>query len=1290
MFVPHRNTLVEGLRREHVARSRQVNLTLLHHPSWGFAGGRLDPIPSRDSTHADTKNSVTKPGLKSQFVVENLSGQAVSMIACAVPHLPRADYTITVTTGDCDDPAVVASESAIQIRTIQATFVGQHRFPDIPNVQGDPWIRETDSAGNWALTNNPISTPEPRPTDGWNWGVPLHTIQDPSATSSTTTQDFQATISVSSSPSPSLSNDGEPLATDVSSLTITTTTSSAMVSKELPSTVPVLPTSQAPSNSTGAQDSSSSPSSSAIPLDTSGTLTSRTHIDSGSPPSPTSSSLSTVRSSEAINSASSRSTDMSTGSATNSGNGDRTTASIVDTSTDSITLSTLASSTTTSEIFSTQMSTSNASGTLNTTSSSGTIATTSDTSRRVGSTSASVAAPATTSAQSHSTTLLSFQSSTDSATSSASLNNISSLTSLLPTSTSASQSISASDIFQAVATEPPPEQIHTRSDHPVARLGIQQQTQRLQTNKFYANFFLGSQSAATWTHPYSVAWSKGAGETNSWGLAVMHIERDQLAGTGSKASWDAGDWGYVVNPTGLQSIALSAAELSNGTTLTTDSLEAFSVNVNLIAEGSNAPVLTFPLVQGMGFVTAMYDNGTPLVQSGLGIDTFAYVGTVAAGSTYKYEVRLLNGFTWLLYVTPQGSQFSTNSLELVSGTIRGPSGFSGYIQVAKIPGSNSTTESVYDNTAAVYPTAANVTGTVTGTSGSYTISWTKGGNTDRTLLMYALPHHIDSLSVSTKAATTDLQLVTTTKGYATAIRADSWTLVEADLPVDMGFSPWTPQQGNIGIVSSAAQTAIASSGNAELQQNVTAQTDTGSLYYDGKALAKFATICVTLFEVARDEAAALSGLATLKEAFEMHINNEMPNPLVYDDAWGGAVSSASYADGNFGDDFGNTVYNDHHFHFGYFVYAAAVIGHLDNDWLNEGTNKAWVNMLVRDYANSISSDAYYPFSRMFDWYHGHSWAHGLIETGDGKDQESSSEDTMSLYAIKMWGRVIGDTNMEARGNLMLSIQARSLQHYYLYLNNNDVEPAQFIGNKVAGILFENKIDHTTYFGNEAEYIEGIHMLPILPCSTLTRTTEFVQQEWDTYFSNSGIRPAGDVTGGWKGIILANYAIIDPQTSYDYFTSISQDELDGGASQTWYLAWAAALGGSPAANTTKREVEHRPSSMADLGPQVSQKVSQKVSQRVSPRHHGDAYKLRSDGVGMPGAEVDLPSDATSRKEAHHRMTRRNHGDAYGKHNLMTNTTDMSNATTTSTESWRTLGNKRSSRLRQRTRGVMWQV
>ncbi|KAK1068824.1 endo-1,3-beta glucanase [Friedmanniomyces endolithicus] len=787
------------------------------------------------------------------------------------------------------------------------------------------------------------------------------------------------------------------------------------------------------------------------------------------------------------------------------------------------------------------------------------------------------------------------------ATSTLSLVQTSTLTGAGSTATANVTTIQAGNIFVAIQTDAPPSQVTSRGDHPVPTLGIQQQQERLQTNKFYANFFLGDQTAGTWTHPYSVAWSKGAGETNSWGLAVSHIERDQLAGSGSRnPSLDAGDVGFFAAPVGIQSMVLSAAELDANSTLTTDSLTSFSVNVNLMARGAQNPTITFPLVQGMAFITGSYGGGTPMLQSGIGITNLTYVGAVVGNTTYKYRASLHDGFDWLIYVTPANAFYNENSFTLLTtGEIQGPSGFGGHIQLAKVPANSTDAETVYDVSAGAYPTTASISGSVSGTSGSYSISWTKAGVTSQQLLMFALPHHMESLAYESSGGITDVQLITTTKGMATAIRGDSWTLDEPNLPIDMSFAPWSPELGSVVSVSAAAEDAINAAGYTELSQNISQQTNVGSLYYDGKALAKFATIIYTVNDIANNKSLALTGLALLETAFALHVNNQMQIPIVYDTVWGGAVSAGSYNGGSSGVDFGNTYYNDHHFHYGYFVYAAAVIGYMRPAWLSEGSNAAWTNMLVRDYANSVTDDEFFPFQRMFDWYHGHSWAHGLIETADGKDQESSSEDTMASYAVKMWGRISGDVNMEARGNLMLSVQQRSLQHYYLYLGNNTVEPADFIGNKVAGILFENKIDHTTYFGAEPEYIQGIHMLPQMPCSTLTRSKEFVQQEWDAYFGPQGIKPVEQVGGGWRGILMANLATIDPVSSYKFFSNasgdFSVDYLDGGASQTWYLAWSAALGGSQAGSGKVRrgaaegQRRRRTASAADEKMRVGQEL-----------------------------------------------------------------------------------------------------
>lgn len=142
-----------------------------------------------------------------------------------------------------------------------------------------------------------------------------------------------------------------------------------------------------------------------------------------------------------------------------------------------------------------------------------------------------------------------------------------------------------------------------------------------------------------------------------------------------------------------------------------------------------------------------------------------------------------------------------------------------------------------------------------------------------------------------------------------------------------------------------------------------------------------------------------------------------------------------------------------------------------------------------------------------------------------------------------------------RGNLQLSILARSLRLYYLYQKDNKVQPKEFIGNKVAGILFENKVDHATFFSADIEAIQGIHMIPILAPTPYVRLPAFVREEWEAFFSGGRVDRIQNL---WRSIIYANYATIEPGAAFDFFSSrdFQAQWLDGGASLTWFMAYSA--------------------------------------------------------------------------------------------------------------------------------------
>ncbi|RAL00394.1 endo-1,3-beta-glucanase Engl1 [Aspergillus ibericus CBS 121593] len=717
------------------------------------------------------------------------------------------------------------------------------------------------------------------------------------------------------------------------------------------------------------------------------------------------------------------------------------------------------------------------------------------------------------------------------------------------------------DVFVPLATGPIPQTITARSDHPVPKKGIENITTPIETNKFYAGLFLGSQTNATFTHPYAITWAKGSGNAQSYGMVVSHNEVNVVANGPTNANIPGNPISYYVNPIGIQHMILSATELNSSTVLTAENLLPFSADAVLSPYSGSSQRITIPLVQGMGFVTGMYTNLQPLIQSSVFFSKVVTASSPRIG-IYKYKITLADGGEWIVYAIPQDGKDPDFRLES-NTNFRGPSGWSGTIQITKNPAGDSG-EKLLDGSSGVFALEAAVSGSVLSGNGTYNLAWAKSGKQvqETPLLMYALPHHVESFDNTTKSRMTSITLRTTTKGNATAVVGETWTMLEPNLPTDMGFAPWSPSTGSANSLSAAAQKVILDVAPTELNQSIDQQTNLNSMYYSGKGLSKFATLVYAVSKLGGNPDLAASALQNLKNAFALFIDNKQQFPLVYDSVWRGVVSSASYG-GDSGADFGNTYYNDHHFHYGYFIHAAAIIGELDPSWLT-AANKDWVNMLVRDAGNSAANDPYFPFSRAFDWYHGHSWAKGLFESYDGKDEESTSEDTMFAYALKMWGKTIADASMEARGNLMLGILRRSLHNYFLMESDNKNQPANFIANKVTGILFENKVDHTTYFGSNLEYIQGIHMLPLLPSSSYVRRQNFVQEEWNALFAANATDPASAVTGGWKGVLYANLALIDPASSWNFFAQSNFDYswLDGGASRTWYLAFAAGMGGGP--------------------------------------------------------------------------------------------------------------------------------
>ncbi|KAF9129371.1 hypothetical protein BGW39_004211 [Mortierella sp. 14UC] len=718
-------------------------------------------------------------------------------------------------------------------------------------------------------------------------------------------------------------------------------------------------------------------------------------------------------------------------------------------------------------------------------------------------------------------------------------------------------------ILEPISTDPPLS-IFKERVHPVEpmRVRMEDRSKPQPTNKFYGNLMLGDSHAPIWTHPYGLRWDS-IGQAQQ-GISISHVD-DSFKTFGPLEHLDASgsesrSAKFYLNPF-LINMGLSATELDEHHDMTVGDFGEFSCTVELTPssewalERQDRPgsFLRIPVVRGMAFISAVYKDLTPQFYSNILIRKLTLDPQPMADGWVKYRFLIENGVTWLLYAKPDRSGDASLRLEMreQGQAVASSRRFTGLVQIAKLPvDKEDETERVYDKAMGVYPTEGELLirrRYVDSQSGGYRIDWKLAGDTTKQFIHFTLPHHRDVLT--DKTMPTALVLPSTSKGKMVAYIGSSWHLYESERVV-IDFLP----EGWLQTVQPGQLAAIKSQARADIEHNFDKETDLDSMYFAGKGLAKFALLCLVVKDVLNDtEEVQRKCLDKLKGSFARYMENRQKFPLVYDRIWRGLVSVQGLNHGALAD-FGNSWYNDHHYHYGYFIHAAAIFRHLDPDWRTEELGN-YVDDLLRDVANPSSNDTHFPRFRSFDWFMGHSWSQGIFVSMDGKDEESTSEDINLYYAMSLWGRVSNRPEMDQLGQMMLTIARRSIQAYFLLEDDNMNHPPGFIGNKVTGILYENKVDHTTFFSPRIECIQGIQMIPATPALPMIRRKEFVKQEWERQLQAR----ADEIDDGWKSILMMNYGTLDKAGAWKYFAESARPvQLDDGMTLTWAMFYVASL------------------------------------------------------------------------------------------------------------------------------------
>ncbi|WP_327418207.1 glycosyl hydrolase [Streptomyces sp. NBC_01233] len=284
-------------------------------------------------------------------------------------------------------------------------------------------------------------------------------------------------------------------------------------------------------------------------------------------------------------------------------------------------------------------------------------------------------------------------------------------------------------------------------------------------------------------------------------------------------------------------------------------------------------------------------------------------------------------------------------------------------------------------------------------------------------------------------------------------------------------------------------------------------------YWTGKALGKLAQL-VPIADQIGETANRDKLLQLIKGRMEEWFTVGGPSEFSYDRDWRTLIGyPASYGS--------DQELNDHHFHYSYYVMAAAVVAQYDPQWAAGSEWGGMVEKLIEDAANPARDDTEYPFLRGFDVYAGHSWAAGHEAFAAGNNQESSSESTNLSAGLIMWGSATGDKALRDQGVYMMTTESESIAQYW-FDADQQVYPQDF-AHDVVGMVWSSGGAYATWWTANPEEIHGINFLPMTGGSLhLAREKEMLRRSVAEMEKENG-GPAVE----WRDIFWQVQALYDP-------------------------------------------------------------------------------------------------------------------------------------------------------------------
>jgi endoglucanase Acf2/PKD repeat protein len=316
-----------------------------------------------------------------------------------------------------------------------------------------------------------------------------------------------------------------------------------------------------------------------------------------------------------------------------------------------------------------------------------------------------------------------------------------------------------------------------------------------------------------------------------------------------------------------------------------------------------------------------------------------------------------------------------------------------------------------------------------------------------------------------------------------------------------------------------------------LNEVVPENLPTGATYVNGKAIARFAHL-VNIADQLGEIAARDHFLSEIKLRLEDWFTIGGDAEYSYNSTWDVLTGYPS----DFGAD--NQI-NDHNFHSGYAIMAAAIVAQYDSVWAAQENWGGMVNLLIRDGNSWDRTDEMFPFLRSFDPYAGHSWESGHGDFGDGNNEESSSESMNFAAGVFLWGAITQQQEIRDLGIYLYTTERSAIEQYWFDIDE-EVFPQDY-QHKALGMIWGAKGVHSTWFGADPEFIHGINMLPITAGSFyLGRHPEYILINYAEILNELSGPPTI-----WQDVIWQYLSMSDAWTAMSlYYTNPDYEPFDG--------------------------------------------------------------------------------------------------------------------------------------------------